>query len=314
MTTITTASDQDAAFIAGHESPGGRAVTRAYRCPAGVITIGHGFTMGSRVFAAYWRAKYGRALQMGDTMAQAEADMLLKRMIDEEYGKAVATKVKPTKQHHFGGAASMTFNCGLGALNWKWAAALADGRIAECARLLRTTAVTANGRRLAGLVRRRAEEAALVEHGRYAGYRPSAQAAAISTASAEVKEYQQQLKTLGYYAGDIDGRAGPLTIGAVTNFQRDHGLVVDGIVGPATRATLIRALDTKRGGQAAGGAGAGGAGAGGGAVGGGADLAGQTTDALLNALMWGTAALVVVGVAVAVLKWRGVVTKRRVPT
>lgn len=310
MTVINTASPEDVAFIAGHESPGGRAVTRAYRCPAGVITIGHGFTMGSKVFSSYWRSKHGRALQMGDTITQADADALLKRMIDQEYGKAVATKVKPSKQHHFGGAASVSFNCGPGALDWRWAKALAAGDVGGAASLLRITAVTANGRRLAGLVRRRSEEAALIQFGQYkaVGF-AKGQTSSTSTTSAEVKEYQQQLKTLGYYAGDVDGVAGNLTLGAVKNFQRDNGLVVDGIVGPATRATLIRAIDTKRGGQAAGGAGAAG-----GAAGGGADLAVQTTDALLNALMWGAAALIVVGAVVAFIKWRGVITGKRVPT
>ena len=128
MPVINNASDNDTAFIAGHESPGGKAITRAYRCPAGVLTIGHGFTMRSRVFADYWRESRGRALQTGDTITQAEADRILKRLIDEEYGAAVATKVKPRLQHHFGGASSVSFNCGPGALDWRWARALAGRR------------------------------------------------------------------------------------------------------------------------------------------------------------------------------------------
>lgn len=308
---ISTASPAGVRFIAGHESPGGRAVTRAYRCPAGVITIGHGFTMGSKIFAAYWRSKHGRALQMGDTITQAEADTILERLINEEYGKAVAAKVRPAKQHHFDGASSTAFNCGPGALAWKWAQALANGKVSDSAKLLRTTAVTANGRRLAGLVRRRDEEANLIEHGRYTARGPAGQPTAVSQTDAEVREYQQQLLALGYDIGaaSADGVAGAKTIAAVRAFQKDHGLVIDGIVGPATRATLIRALDTKRGSQAAGGAGAGG-----GMVGGGAEIASQPADALMSALMWGVGIAVAVGVIILITKYRGVITGRRVPT
>jgi len=39
-------SDRGVAFIAAHEG----FVGRAYRCPAGIPTIGYGFTMQSRIF------------------------------------------------------------------------------------------------------------------------------------------------------------------------------------------------------------------------------------------------------------------------
>ncbi|GGB51073.1 hypothetical protein GCM10011316_23930 [Roseibium aquae] len=48
-------SDQGVAFIAAHEG----FVSRAYRDPAGVITIGYGFTMGSRIFSEWWRGQPG---------------------------------------------------------------------------------------------------------------------------------------------------------------------------------------------------------------------------------------------------------------
>lgn len=211
-------SSKGASFVASHEG----FVSRTYLCPAGMRTIGYGFTMGSRVFSAYWQQKHGRGIQMGDTMSRAEADTLLPRVFDEEYGAAVNRQIAPRIQHHYDGAGSVTFNCGPGALAWQWAQMLKTGRIADAAHRLRSTAVTANGRRLAGLVRRRDEEATLIETGRYTG----GSAASVSTGSSAIREYQQQLATLGYDVGPVDGIAGPRTLAAVRAFQTKKGLVV----------------------------------------------------------------------------------------
>lgn len=53
-----------------------------------------------------------------------------------------------------------------------------------------------------------------------------------------IKAVQTRLKTLGYYTGNVDGIWGPKTLSAVRNFQRDYGLVVDGIVGANTERAL----------------------------------------------------------------------------
>lgn len=58
----------------------------------------------------------------------------------------------------------------------------------------------------------------------------------------EVRYLQESLIKLGYTPGPVDGIFGPLTEGAVKKFQADHGLVVDGIVGPKTWAALDNAL------------------------------------------------------------------------
>ena len=56
--------------------------------------------------------------------------------------------------------------------------------------------------------------------------------------AAGVRSLQRQLVRMGFSPGPIDGRYGPLTTQAVAGFQRAHGLVADGIVGPETRKAL----------------------------------------------------------------------------
>jgi len=56
----------------------------------------------------------------------------------------------------------------------------------------------------------------------------------------DVAELQRRLNALGFDAGREDGILGPSTDGALRDFQRNAGLSVDGICGPATIATLQR--------------------------------------------------------------------------
>lgn len=60
----------------------------------------------------------------------------------------------------------------------------------------------------------------------------------------EVKECQTMLKKLGYDLGKcgIDGDYGTMTRLAVICFQRDHGLVADGVCGPLTWDALDKAF------------------------------------------------------------------------
>src|SRR5262245_52373872 len=51
---------------------------------------------------------------------------------------------------------------------------------------------------------------------------------------------QVALRSYGFYAGSIDGIRGRQTTRAVRAFQRRHGLRVDGVVGPRTRAEFGR--------------------------------------------------------------------------
>ena len=56
----------------------------------------------------------------------------------------------------------------------------------------------------------------------------------------QVPGLQAALKARGFYAGSIDGIAGPMTASGVRRFQRRVGIVVDGVAGPITRGKLGR--------------------------------------------------------------------------
>lgn len=53
-----------------------------------------------------------------------------------------------------------------------------------------------------------------------------------------VREAQKRLNDWGYYAGPVDGVYGPQTYRGIRQFQRKHGLTIDGIIGPSTANAL----------------------------------------------------------------------------
>lgn len=62
-----------------------------------------------------------------------------------------------------------------------------------------------------------------------------------SPVAAEVQALQTNLNTLGAKL-IIDGDFGPTTLAAVESFQKNNGLNVDGIDGPATQTAILKAL------------------------------------------------------------------------
>ena len=120
----------------------------AYRCPAGVWTIGHGHT--------------GPDVHPRQTITAAEAVALLRGDLDRfEAGVAKALGDAPTTDHQFSAMVSLAFNIGLGAFGKSTVLRQHRAGNAKLAAAAFLMWVRAGGRVLPGLLRRRQAERAL---------------------------------------------------------------------------------------------------------------------------------------------------------
>lgn len=119
---------------------------RAYRCPAGVWTIGYGCTEGVKP-GMIWTEK------------QAE-EALLKEIAKHEHGVNILLTV-PVNQNMFDALVSFSYNCGTYALSKSTIMKRLNERDYTNAAKAFSMWVKGGGRVLPGLVKRRAKEAAL---------------------------------------------------------------------------------------------------------------------------------------------------------
>ena len=239
-------------------------VLRAYKDPVGVITIGFGFTWGSKVFRDWWTDERGGKLKLGDRISEADAVYLLKKTIDAEYAPPVVKGAPAATPHAKAAAIDMLFNCGIGAAKWSWFKLLAAGKVAASAERFKVTGTTAKGRRLPGLVRRRAEGAAIMEFNRWPAHIKAPRAMTVEAIRKSsdwrlgADDFSQGLKwlvELGYLAPGATGDEKLIT-SATRKFQGEHPqLDMDGVLGRATLDQLQRVIDLRRkaGGTTAGG-------------------------------------------------------------
>lgn len=125
--------------------------TTAYRCPAGVWTIGYGHTSMAGP----------PAVTSGMTIGEADAGAILQRDVDAFAREVEASLRVRLSGNQFAALVSFSYNVGIG--NFKKSSVLAAinaGDFAAVPRRLRLW-VKAGGRRLPGLVKRRAAESEL---------------------------------------------------------------------------------------------------------------------------------------------------------
>ena len=248
-------------------------VSRYYKCPAGAGTIGYGFTWTCKPFRDWWLKKYGRKFGPGDVISKEDALPLLRAAIDRQYGLRIRAKVLKAgtrvTPHAAAAAIDMAFNCGTGSLRWSWFKLLLEGRIREAAARFKVTGVTANGRRLPGLVRRRAEGASIMAGNIWPDWVKVPRSPVVADIAAALPRWQ--IRAEDFWQG-VDWLAALKFLepaerkdanairSAILTFQKGHPqLDNDGILGRATLDQLQRVIDLKR--QAKGTAGAGSAGA-----------------------------------------------------
>lgn len=225
-------SPQGIAFLERHEG----VVLKAYRCPAGRWTIAAGLTAASGVVIP----------KPGMRITNAEASALLAKALNRNYEPAVRKAMPGAKQHEFDGGVSFHFNTGAIA-RASWVKAWRSKAWPAVEKGLRAWN-KGGGRVLPGLSRRRGEEYQLIRFRDYgAGFglhAPSGLARyAVTLSQSEIAEIRKGFDRLGYEPGD-DARG--VLVGSVNDFQRDHDLTVDGVIGRATLSALQRRLDAGR--------------------------------------------------------------------
>lgn len=200
----------------------------AYRCAAGVWTIGYGHTAG---------------VHSGMTITQAQADTYLQQDIAKFEGYVNNPAYVPItanlNQNQFDALVSFAFNLGAGNLR-----KLCKGRTAAQIAQAMTQYCKANGKVLAGLRRRRAAEQALFN-------KPVS--AATPAQNQNTEDYNMKTIKKGSKGNAVkvwqiiigaaaDGIFGSGTESATKTWQSKHGLAADGIVGKMSWKAGLEAL------------------------------------------------------------------------
>ena len=123
---------------------------------------------------------------------------------------------------------------------------LLDERVTQLERSSFGSAATSSGESSAGAWTAPAEPAPTP------GLTPSTSSVKISSGGGikpTTREIQQALKNAGFYQGTVDGKLGPVTRQAISEFQRVNGLNPDSVVGQQTWSKLSAYADLSGSGE-----------------------------------------------------------------
>lgn len=216
-------------------------VLRAYRCPAGVWTIGAGLTSASGVVK----------VTPGMEITRATATSLLQEALRKNYEPRVKAAMPKAKQHEFDAGVLFDYNTGaIHRASWVKLWKVTAGRAAIWAKYSLWN--KGGGKVLPGLVKRREREFAILRDGIYPveaskkGTVTPPRSAELAVWSLNISAEERAAALAGFavlgYAPDGDEMASR----TVRNFQRAHDLTADGIIGRATLSTLQRRLDARK--------------------------------------------------------------------
>lgn len=204
---------------------------RGYICPAGVPTIGYGYTGKIN----------GKTITTSTTITAGQAEDLL--AADLERFESHVRKFDSTyhwSQNEFDALVSFAYN--VGSIN-----ALTQNKRRTKAQIAQAMLLydKAAGKVLAGLTRRRKAEQTLFLQTNETGKDDDTVALEMKVVKKgskgnTVKAVQILLNGFGYSCGTADGQFGSRTDSAVRKFQQNHKLVVDGIVGQKTFEKLLK--------------------------------------------------------------------------
>lgn len=187
---------------------------------------------------------YGSDVRPNMVISQAQAEAYLAQDLTK-YEKSVNSLGIALNQNQFDALVSFAYNCGSGNLK-----KLVRGRTHQQIADAMLAYNKDSGIVLSGLTKRRQVERNLFLSGTGSKaervddkpktgnpYPEPTKNVRLNSRGNDVRWLQYQLNTYGYRL-IVDGVAGNLTIGALIDFQRKHGLTADGVCGSATRASL----------------------------------------------------------------------------
>jgi len=246
--------------------------TKAYLCPANVLTIGYGHTAGVR---------------QGQEITETEAEEFLIEDLSSAEKSVERLITSDLNDNQFAALVSFTFNLGAGNLKTSTLRRKLNGGDYDAVPSELARWVKAGGKTLAGLIRRRAAEGELfmLNDGGESPGASELMPQCVDSVDGRVREdiarsyltdtvdlahgsvddtgderyirlsqnvpdgyvtsLQKDLRSLGYAdeVGEVDGAFGNSTESAVQAFQEDASIEVQGIVEVTTRASLTEWLE-----------------------------------------------------------------------